>query len=358
MNHNIESVKILEKVRGLFKLAIQKNMPIDDLKIKLNELYSEFSCCKSQLGELCGFKFNVEGKAFFYVENLSKRGNLSKLQLTLNAYGCPPPFYVIGEGNFIKRIYELKNDQEFNELVYSIFTPNTMSTIYNQMFVPSEIMSQQKDVIFESMEAYWLGMDYISTDSLITALEASLRDLIDNITDKRPETKFENHLKKLAISKLSHMNHQIDSFYWYPYKQDQDSKFDINKEFSKDEYDFLILTNTISDAINAFRIWFKDVLYKVCDNKNATFSLNRHLFLHGFSKRVAKPVFFPLMIWALLGVIYIESMFKNGGHLFFPVADEKDKSLENYFKLIHNSQGKAMRRFARMFGVSYGKNEN
>jgi len=358
MNHNIESIKTLKKVRGLFNLAIQKNMPVDDLKTKLKVLYSEFSCCKSQLGGLCGFEFNVEDKTFFYVENLSKRGSLSKLQLTLNAYGCPPPFYVIGEGNFIKRIHELKNDQEFNELVYSIFTPNTMSTIYNQMFVPSKIMSQQTNVIFESMEAYWLGMDYISTDSLITALEASLRDLIDSITKQRPNTKFEKYLRKLAISKLSHMNHQIDSIYWYPYKQDRDSGFDINEQFSKDEYDFLILTNTISDAINAFRIWFNEVLYKGCDNKNATFTLNRHLFLHGFSKRVAKPVYFPLMIWALLGVIYIESMFNNGGHLLFPVADEKDKRLENYFKLIYKNQGEVMRRFARMSGVSYGKNEN
>lgn len=345
----------LKKIEKALSKAVMSNRTYEEVTNIVSRLESSASYSKGCLVRLPGLFIFVGDKKLFYFEKAETWGSLTRLQKKLNLKYCPPPFYTVGEGYFTEKFYAAKNDNEFADLIYSIFQPLTMATIFNQMICSSNILSKHKSTIFETMEAYWLGMDYISTDSLIVVFEASLRDLIGEISGDRPSLKFKSHIRSLAIKRLDNIFQVLKEIHWYPYKNSS-FEYALENSGTDEELKFWVLLDHTMDAINAFLIWFNEVLYKEYMVGDGDFSLNRHNILHGFSGRQAVPVYYPLIFWSLLSVYYIESLFLRPKTCFFPEADDKDKELSNYFYALVKEDGPAegRRRMAKKFGVSYG----
>lgn len=346
--------QILKKIEKALSKAVMSNRTYEEVTNIVSKLESSASYLKGSLVSLPGLFIFVGDQKLFYFENAEKWGSLSSLQKNLNLKYCPPPFYTVGEGDFTRKFYASKNDKEFDELIYSIFQPLKMATIFNKMICSSDILSKHRSIIFETMEAYWLGMDYISTDSLIVVLEASLRDLIGEIIGDRPSLKFKSHIRSLAIKRLDSVFKVLGEMHWYPYKS-SNFKYALENSGTDEEMKFWVLLDHTMDAINAFLIWFNEVLYKDHMGNDVSFSLNRHNMLHGFSVRKAVPVYYPLILWSLLSIYYIESLFLRPKSCFFPEADDKDKELSKYFGALVKQNGLAEGRriIAKKFGVSY-----
>ena len=190
---------------------------------------------------------------------------MTLFQRDLNKRYCPPPFFIVGEGQFRNEFYKADTDSKFNDLIYSIFTSVNMATIYNQFFRESPIFSKHRSIIFEAMEAYWMGLDYMSTDSIISVFESALREIIHKASFDRPGIKFQKHIRNLAMSRLESKFIDLTKYSWYPFKSDN---FNHARENwgTKEEERFWVLLDVQMDAINAILIWFSGVLYKECDN--------------------------------------------------------------------------------------------
>lgn len=342
----------LKKIVNALKKAVKSNHSYDAVTTNISRIDKTVVYHRGKLANIDGIIIYFAKYKLFYFENASRQGTLTKLQKSLNDKSCPPPFYLVGEGWFSDKFYGLDTQIDFEELIFSIFSPLTMATIYNQLVCESTILSKHKSTIFETMETYWLGMDYVSTDSLVSVMESALRDLIHDSGKERPSLKFQNHIRSLAIDRVSSQFDKLHEFHWYPFKC---SNFDyaINNRGSEEELNLWVLLDHTMDALNAFLIWFSDVLYKEYDTSSEEFTLNRHNIFHGFSCRKAVPVHYPLMLWSLLSLIYMESLFLKPRSCFMPAASEQDKELEKYFStLIDNMAGKR-RKIAKKFGVNY-----
>ncbi|MGF1864122.1 hypothetical protein L4D15_02430 [Enterovibrio norvegicus] len=204
----------LKKIEKALSKAVKSDRTYEEVTNIVSKIEPSASYLKGSLVRLAGLFIFVGDEKLFYFEKAEKRGSLTKLQKKLNEKCCPPPFYMVGEGFFTEKFYAAKNDKEFDELIYSIFQPLSMATIFNQMIFSSNILSKYRSIIFETMEAYWLGMDYISTDSLVVVLEASLRDLIGEISGERPSLKFKSRIRSLAIKRLDTVFHELKEIHW------------------------------------------------------------------------------------------------------------------------------------------------
>lgn len=342
----------LDKIVKILKKAVKAKHSFELVKSKISEVESAAVFMKDNIGNVQGITIEVFDKKLFYFENAINRGSLTNLQKSLNKKYCPPPFYLVGEGWFIEKYHSTKNQKEFEELIFSIFTPLSMATIYNQIFCASPTLSKHKSTIFESMEAYWLGMDYISTDSLVTVLEGALRDLIHSSGKERPSLKFQKHIRSLAIDRLKEKFDQLEGFYWYPFKTNN-FKHALANRGTDEELKLWVHLDHTMDAINAFLIWFTDVLYKEHPSDSNEFTLNRPNMIHGFSERKAVPVYYPLMLWSLLSLIYIESLFIKPRSCFFPEANERDRDLSKYFDTLVGEPAEGRRALAKGYGVTY-----
>lgn len=342
-----------EKIIAYLKKAVSSNYKYQDVIDKIKSKFDKNASVDNYtIGNIDGIVISSGGLKYFYAENIKNRSSLTKYQSKLNVRGCPPPFYLVGEGEFKRQYNNIQNDDDFKDLIFSIFNFETMAMIYNQIICNSSLLSVHKSTIFESMEAYWLGMDYISTDSLMSVMEGTLRELIEKAGQDRPALKFQKYIRELAINRVSVHFETLKKFHWYPYKC---SNFDnaLAERGSDEELKFWVLIEHSMDALNAFLSWFSNVLYKKFDDSETEFYLNRHNYFHAFSPRIAVPVHYPLMLWALLSLVYMESLFIAPIDPFCPEIDENDKKLGLYFKDLMKGVGKLRRNAARTHGVTY-----
>lgn len=342
----------VDGVIAFFKKSSRELLSIDSVTAKLGSTNIAFDVIKPQHGRTKNAVFIIGGNKYFYQDKSAGLGTLSNFQKRLNEKSCPPPFYLVGLGNFQKGFFEADTDEKFDQLMNSIFSPLTMATIFNRMFRDSRIMEPYSSTIFECLESHYIGMDYTSTDSLVSVLEGSMRDIIENLTADRPGTSFIKGLKKIAVTKALETATDLNGCIWYPGKFGKEP-FTSNQILSSDEYIFVVSLSVISDAINAFIIWLQDVLFKPADKTNTEFSLNRHILLHYFSHRISKSVNFQLMIWALLGVVYMERMNSSEYDLFFPESNHTDKELGSYFLVLSERKLSRRQLIDQKFRVRY-----
>ncbi|EKO3968818.1 hypothetical protein EF707_06195 [Vibrio fluvialis] len=343
---------IHKKIERYLKKSVASNYPYNMVTNEISNIERSAIYYKYTLGNIDGMVIFVGGEKFFYFENAKNRATLTKFQTKLNERSCPPPFYLVGKGDFKSRYKNLKSNDDFNNLIFSIFTAEKMATIYNQIICNSDSLAPHKSTIFESMEAYWLGMDYISTDSLMSVMEGALRNLIHKAGKERPNLKFQNYIRSLAIDRVSVYFDKLNEFYWYPFKCNN-FQTALEQRGTDEELKLWVLIDHSMDAINAFLIWFSEVLYKNHDGSEDIFTLNRHNFFHAFSERDAIPVYYPLMLWSLLSLVYMESLFVKIRDPFFPETTKYDEKLGEYFSGLMNDVGLNRRKVARVYGVKY-----
>lgn len=335
-----------------FKRFSRDRLAIDSVATNLRNRGLAFEVIKPQYGRTRNAVFIIGGSRYFYQDKSVTLGSLSSFQNLLNAKSCPPPFYLVGLGDFQKRFIEADTDAKFDQLIDSIFSPLTVATIFNRMFRDSRIMEPYSSTIFECIESHYIGMDYTSTDSLVSVLEGCLRDIIGSLTADRPGTSFLKGLKTIAVAKALGTATDLSGCIWYPGKVGK-APFSGNQALSSDEYSFIVTLSVISDAINAFIIWLQDVLFKQADKTSTKFELNRHILLHYFSHRVSNSINFQLMIWALLGVVYMERMNSSEYDLFFPESNSSDLELASYFALLSARKSHRRQLIDQKFRVRY-----
>ena len=275
-----------------------------------------------------------------------KWGRVTGIQEKMLNLSIPVPLY-IGEGTIVADIYRINQSNnpssEANSWLHEIFTIEIAIAYFHKYFSVSDSLKDYKTIIFEAIEAYYVGMDHIAIMSLIPVFEAGLRNIqnsslcigLNNVSAE----KFEEGLRALTIQ---WGRRRLNNYIWHPGKTYNPSV----------EIDFLTHICPQSDVMNAFRIFFKDVLYK--PSNGCTGGLNRHLIVHMLKNDFNNPANFARIFLALTHITFIESLQNQKIPFSWPGIDDKDRVLGTYIRSISKLFGEPRRNLLKQFGIRYG----
>lgn len=219
-------------------------------------------------------------------------------------------------------------------------------TYFQRYFALSNSFKEYKTIIFEAIEAYYMGMDHVAIMSLIPVFEAGLRKIQNSVlgmSDQNVSSKeFERGLKELC---LDWGRRRTQEYIWYP-----------GKSYNADvEIDFLTHICPQSDVINAFRLFFSNVLYK--NSKEGIVGLNRHVIVHMLKNDFSNPANFSRIFLAMTHITFIESLSNQDVPFFWPGYndDSQVKALSVYIRQLSKSVGEPRRKLLNRAGISsYG----
>lgn len=235
-----------------------------------------------------GTCFVTERTIDYYNKNL---GRVTGLQQRMLGLAIPVPLY-IGEGTISEEIHEINQSKapldDSDQWLHSNFSIEVALTYFQRYFALSNSFKEYKTIIFEAIEAYYMGMDHVAIMSLIPVFEAGLRKIQNSVlgmSDQNVSSKeFERGLKELC---LDWGRRRTQEYIWYP-----------GKSYNADvEFDFLTHICPQSDVINAFRLFFSNVLYK--NSKEGIVGLNRHVIVHMLKNDFSNPANFSRIFLAM-----------------------------------------------------------
>lgn len=256
----------------------------------------------------------------------------------------PVPLHIIGEGQLNKIISEINRaecpkkaaDYWLNEF----FAPEIAATYFNKFFSPSDSLKEYRLIVFEAIEAYYLGMDHVAIMSLIPVFEAGLRNIQSSRLEVEPNNvsgkKFERHLRDIIIN---WGQKRLESYVWYPGKN-------YNQEV---EINFLTHIFPQSDVINSFRLYFKEVLYK--PSHDHTNGFNRHIIMHLLKNDFNNPANFARIFICLTHITFVESLENQNVPFFWRGMDTHDFTVAAYFAEISRAHGDSRRPTLRSMGI-------
>lgn len=295
-----------------------------------------------------GFEINTDEGLCFVTERSidyynKKWGRVTHLQEKMLDLSIPVPLY-IGEGETVEKIYDINNSNdprsEADIWLHQIFTVEIAIAYFHKYFSVSDSFNEYKAIIFEAIEAHYIGMDHIAIMTLIPVFEAGLRNVQNMVLGTNMNTvkakEFEDGLKKLTI-KWGRRN--LGNYVWHPGKSYNPSV----------EIDFLTHICPQSDVINAFRLFFRNVLYKPSNEK--TDGLNRHLIVHMLKNNFNNPANFVRIFLALTHITFIESLHNPKIPFFWPGVDEKDVEVGVYIRAL-SQFGDRRRELLSQLGIS------
>ncbi|MVV51929.1 hypothetical protein EJA72_27355 [Pseudomonas sp. PB120] len=295
-----------------------------------------------------GFEINTGQGVCFITERPidyynKKWGRVTGTQERMLELSIPVPFH-IGEGDLVNSIYKINKSasplEASDEWLHKIFSIEVAATYYNKYFSQSEALKEYKTIIFEAIEAYYIGMDHIAIMSLIPVFEAGLRNIQNKTlsTDSRTISAaiFEQRLKEIILQWGSR---RTLNYVWHP-----------GKFYSADiEIDFLTHICPQCDVMNAFRVFFKEVLYKPNDGNTAGF--NRHVIIHMLKNNFNNPTNFARIFLSLTHITFIESLNNENVPFFWPGIDNKDIETAAYLRAISTQFGDHRRPLLRSLGI-------
>lgn len=139
----------------------------------------------------------------------------------------------------------------------------------------------------------------------------------------------------------------MSDYAWYPGKSYNTSL----------EIDFLTHICPQSDVINAFKLFFSQVLYKPSDNDTDGF--NRHVIVHMLKNDFNNPANFSRIFLALTHVTFIESLKNQDVPFFWPGYNDNDnvKGMSAYIRAMSEQFGEPRRKLLNQLKISeYSKN--
>lgn len=278
-----------------------------------------------------------------------KWDRVTKLQQRMLGLAIPVPLY-IGEGTISKEIHEISQSStplyDSDRWLHSNFSIEVALTYFQRYFAVSNSFKEYKTIIFESIEAYYMGMDHLAIMSLIPVFEAGLRKIQNSVlgmSDQNVSSKeFERGLKELC---LDWGRRRTQEYIWYPGKS-------YNAAV---EIDFLTHICPQSDVINAFRLFFSNVLYK--NSKEGIVGLNRHVIVHMLKNDFSNPANFSRIFLAMTHITFIESLSnQNVPFIWSGYNDDiQVKALSVYIRQLSKSVGEPRRKLLNQAGISnYG----
>ncbi len=270
-----------------------------------------------------GVCFVTERKIDHYNKTMGRATLIQERMLKL---AIPIPLH-IGLGTItqnLARIYKSKSPQKEADLwLYDVVTIETALAYYNKYFSVSESLKEYKTIIFESIEAFNMGLENIAIMSLIPVFEGGLRNIQNIVLNENSNNvstkKYNKGLKNLI---LIWGRRKLTGYAWHPGKDDGTDA----------EIDFLTHICPQSDVINAFRLFFKDVLYK--SNSHNIGGLNRHIIVHMLRNDFKNPTHFFRLLLALTHITFIESLYNPNVPFHWQGIDEKDKKISEYIRLL------------------------
>lgn len=287
-----------------------------DVIISKNDLcYGSFSVIINDL------KFLLTERPISY---LNKRwGRCTIIQEHANSLGIALPLY-IGEGTLSSAIHGIKKTENpldnANKWLFENFSLELAIAYFNKYFSKSESLKNYQTIIFEAIEAFYLGYDHISIMSLFPVFEGGLRSLFVRYADgddtNTSADRFEKEIRKLIITWGSR---DIDGFDWHPGKG-----YDIESEI-----DFFTHINPQCDVLNSTRSFFKNVIYKPTGGINEG-SFNRHLTLHLLNRNFNEPSNFVRIFLALTHISFAESLMNNNVPFSWKGIDDNDRHIASF----------------------------
>lgn len=284
------------------------------------------------------------------VDYYNKRwARVTGLQQRMLSLAIPVPLY-IGEGTISKDIHEINQSNtplnDSDQWLHSNFSIEVALTYFQRYFAVSNSFKDYKTIIFEAIEAYYIGMDHVAIMSLIPVFEAGLRKIQNSVLGMSAQNvsskEFERGLKQLC---LDWGRRRTQEYIWYPGKS-------YNAAV---EIDFLTHICPQSDVINAFRLFFSNVLYK--NSKEGAVGLNRHVIVHMLKNDFNNPANFSRIFLAMTHITFIESLSNQDVPFFWPGYNDdiQVKALSVYIRQISKSVGEPRRKLLNKAGISnYG----
>lgn len=280
-----------------------------------------------------GFEIQTDEGLVFVTERpvayLNKKwGRVTGLQERMLDLSIPVPLY-IGEGTVVSDIHRINNSKnpmnEANVWLHQSFTAEIAVAYFNKYLSVSESFKDHKSIIFEAIEAYYFGLDHIAIMSLFPVFEAGLRNIqakLLNTSEGNVSTEgFDKGLRELI---LNWGRSRFPMYSWYP-----------GKGYNTDvEIDFLTHVNPQCDVINAFRLFFKHVLYKPSHAGTSINGFNRHLVVHLLKNDFNEPSNFARLFLALTQITFIESLHNQNVPFFWQGVDERDQKISNYMRAL------------------------
>jgi len=306
---------------------------------------------KVEASDICygGFIINFDNLRFYITEkpitSLNRHwGRCSNLQKKANELFIALPLY-IGEGTLSKEIHRILDSEDpykqSNTWLLRNFSIETALAYFNKYFSKSKCLSPYKTIIFEAIEAFYLGYDHISIMSLFPVFEGGLRNLLVELADVEAHTvsseSFEKGLKKLL---LRWGRQQTKDFDWYPGNG-------INLDV---EVDFFTHLNPQCDVLNATRSFFTEVIYKPTNGKIES-SFNRHLTVHLLNNNFNEPANFVRIFLALTHLTFAESIFNQDVPFFWEGVDSYDKDIARFIEQESDISFIMRRKSIKSFGL-------
>ncbi len=280
-----------------------------------------------------GFEIQTDDGMCFVTERPiqflnNKYGRVTELQKRMIDLSIPIPLY-IGEGTVVEDIHRINNSDnptsEANLWLHQSFTAEIAVAYYNKYLSASESFKEYKSIIFEAIEAYYFGLDHIAIMSLFPVFEAGLRNiqskLLDSDVGNVNTEQFDKGLRELILGWGSTI---FPEYVWYPGKG-------YNTQV---EIDFLTHVNPQCDVINAFRLFFKHVLYRPSNDNISLNGFNRHLVVHLLKNDFNEPSNFARLFLALTQITFIESLHSQEIPFFWQGVDEYDRKISKYMRAL------------------------
>lgn len=280
-----------------------------------------------------GFEIETDEGVCFVTERPiqflnNKWGRVTGLQERMLDLAIPVPLYM-GQGTVVGDIYRINNSDnptsEANLWLHESFTAEIAVAYFNKYLSVSESFKEYKSIIFEAIEAYYFGLDHIAIMSLFPVFEAGLRNiqakLLNSDAGNVSTEQFDKGLKELLLDWGST---RFPEYTWYPGKG-------YNTQV---EIDFLTHVNPQCDVINAFRLFFKHVLYKPSNANTSLNGFNRHLVVHLLKNDFNEPSNFARLFLALTQITFIESLHNQDIPFFWPGVDENDEKIGSYMRTL------------------------
>lgn len=174
-----------------------------------------------------GFEIITNEGVFFVtersIEYYNKRSaRVTGLQERMLDLAIPVPLY-LGEGTISEEISKINCStnptQESDQWLHDNLSIEVVLTYFERYFSLSNSLKEYKAIVFEAIEAYYMGMDHIAIMSLIPVFEAGLRNIQSSVLGMSSQnvsaTEFENGLQELI---LSWGRRRTQEYIWYPGK--------------------------------------------------------------------------------------------------------------------------------------------
>lgn len=277
-------------------------------------------------GDVEGFLVeNCSEKAFIPVRNVSymnrMRGRLTHTQQQSLGRKIPIPLF-IGQGKLTSALHELSELPEIstNEWLEDIFTPGVASIYVLEYFEKSAALRPYLQIIYESIEAYFMGLDHVAIMGLLPVVEGGLRivqqSALGPTDDNVSSDEFSRRLGELIVK---HGEKQAFGVNIYPGSSG-------NRDV---QIDFFTHVNPQCDVINTFRIFFKEVLYRPSNDSSHGF--NRHLILHLLKNDFASPANYVRVFLLLSHIAFCEWLTNADIPMTWPGSNPDSERLARYF---------------------------